>query len=190
MRFWYSVNGKKFFRISVTLYNGGASAYYGTVTDGNNFKATDGTEGTHLQAAFSKSSADESYAHIRNLIYQYIMQPLSTNSSNTRFYLCLDNDTFDDTKYQTSGQLDTSTYTININRSYPGSSVLTITNSGASSITFNSLEYIIGSETGMNYLAADNNTRGTAKTLLIHAIILDEAVTVPAGGTYSITYTT
>lgn len=193
MRFWYSANAKKFFRCNLTNYTSGSS-YYGAITDGNDFKATDGSTGKYVQTYDSTSGYGEG-TKIAGYNAILFVKPFGVAHSNsttaTRYYLCLDNDTFDDAKYNASGSLDTATYTLSINSSYPGSTVITITNSGASSIVFNAIELITAStaNTAGFYLANDNTNRGTIKPFLMNALILDEAVTVPAGGTYSITFT-
>lgn len=194
MRFWYSANGKKFFRCQFGSY-AGSNYYYGSATDGTDFKATDGTTGKYVQ----EYQGDSGQSFAVNKLYSTVMRmamcplgftPLGWSSTNGRYFLCLDNDTFDDTKYAPNGKLDTSTYSMTRNTSFPGYTVLTITNSSDESITFNAIETITAStaETFCFYLSNDNTSRGTVKPFLINALILDEAVTIPAGGTYSVSF--
>lgn len=194
MRYWYSANGKKFFRGNIGTYYA-SNYYYGCMTDGTDFKATDGTTGKYVQEYQGASGSTEGVNRMSNLALRLGVQPFGFSptgwaSTNTRYFLCLDNDTFDDTKYAPNGQLGVSTYSMARNASFPGYTVLTITNSSAESITFNAIEIITGSsaDTYCLYLSTDNTSRGAVKPILIGALILDEAVTIPAGGTYSISF--
>lgn len=179
MGFWYSKNAKLCMRSEQGYYYYSSNKYYGYVHNGENFKATDGTTGTYLYSSSYDSSSSMAILRASNLCYLFLAIP----SSASNIHVCLDNNAWDDTRYSYSGEV--SGITKSIASSFPGSTVVTLTNSTDASLTFNSLVWA-----DYGYLSNASNSQGTASMMLRYAYIFDSPITLEAGQTITVSLTT
>lgn len=177
MGFWYSRNVKLLFRCEIGFWSKTLNDYYGYIHNGENFKAIDGTTGTYLYA-YSKENDDyTAKLSARALVGDFIKLPDSASLD-----VCLDTGAWDDTRYTYEGKI--SGVTTAISQSFPGSTIITVTNSTTAPVTFNALVY-----TKPRYLSDSATSQGTSKTLLQCAYLCDSPVTLEAGQTYTVEFT-
>ena len=185
MGFWYSKNAKLMFRAEYPTKQGGSSSIqYGAVHNGENFTATDGTTGTYLyfssQTYYANSTLAKNAARSSVLSLFIDVEYVGQNC-----IACLDNNEWDDSRYGYTGIV--TGLTITSSQTFPGSTILSITNTTTDSKSFNSL---VWNTTGYlaNSLVAPSEA--TQKTLLRYAYIFDNNITLAAGQTLTVSFTT
>lgn len=179
MGFWYSKNAKLCMRSEQGTYYYSSNKYYGYVHNGENFKATDGTTGTYLYSSNYDSSSSIAALRASYTCCGFLMIPLGVSN----MHVCLDNNAWDDTRYSYSGEV--SGINKSMATSFPGSTVVTLTNTTNASLTFNSLVW-----TEYHNLSDYNNSIGTSKAMLHYAYIFDSSITLEAGQTITVSFTT
>ena len=159
--------------------------YYGYVHNGEKFKSTAGVEHSYLYPYSStESNSSTALYHAASFVCEFLRVPSPTNPNtvgNFTFICCHDDD-YNDSKYTTTNVV--SGISLSWSASYPGSTILTLTNTTTTSKTLNAIlmrKYCRASDSASNY--------GDAFYILTGGILLEEDVTIPPGGTYAITLT-
>ena len=182
MKYWYSRNAKLFFRAEHSTY-GSSSTYYGYIHNGEAFKTIDGDSLTYFYPSGVSSDISSTTALQRAkasiLTDLQAIRWLSDSYHDT--YCCDDND-YDDNKYAINNTV--TGLTINVSAAYPGSNVITITNSTDTPKTMNALLY-----THKGYASNSASNYGISKTLLVGGVLFEEEITIAPGGTYTVTLT-
>ena len=181
MKYWYSRNAKLFFRAEKLAY-GSSSSYFGYIHNGEAFKTIDGSS---LEYFYPSGVSSENSTTIA--VYRAGASVLSDLQAirwidSTHELICCDDNDYDDNKYAINNQV--TGLTINISATYPGSTVITVTNSTDTSKTLNALL-----STHKGYASNSASNYGSAKTLLIGGVLFEEEITITPGGTYTVTLT-
>lgn len=181
MRYWYSNNAKIGFRPHLS-YDGSGSSYYGILSGDHKFKTTAGNEYAKMGDKFPTISSSSSASSLARMLANILTTPFG-GQNITKVHVCLDETTFDDTKYNYNGEVAgiTKAFTSSFDGTNP-CTILTLTNNSGSAVTFNAVEFVTSSYFGDTTLG--NNT----EDILIGAVLLDESVTLASGEVYTITY--
>lgn len=180
MKYWYSRNAKLCLRADYSYYQS-SSAYYPRITNGENFKNTSGNSFPYLFPYLSSYDSGGSYAQKNAMAngFSYVKVPASSSTFTVKYAL---DDDYDDAKYNITNEVTGLTY--GFSATYPGSTVITVTNSTAESKTINAILYFADVN-----MSTQNNNYGSRYTMLVAGILFEEDVTIAPGGTYTVTLT-
>ena len=179
-RLWYSRNAKNALQAAHTPGSSGGF-YWEWIYGDKNFKSLSGTDYTYLRV--NTSGQSETLARSYGAAAMVGLSLPGFSGITPVFKVCMDESTFDDNKYNYSGEI--SGPTVSLVHTSPQTFIYTITNGGDTDITFNALEFGASGFMGSN----DVTNSGTAVTVLKCAIISDEPITIPAGSSYQINVT-
>ena len=182
MKYWYSRNAKLFFRSEIKSY-GSSSSYYGYIHNGETFKTITGDTYSYFYPNGSTYQASSTQANFAAGLYSfYDLQAMHMNDGNIfSMHCCNDND-YDDNKYTISNEV--TGLTINISKTFPGSTVISLINSTDTPKTLNAL---LSTHKGNASGSASNY--GSPATLLVGGVLFEEEITIAPGGTYTVTLT-
>lgn len=178
MKYWYSRNTKLLFRTNSGNY-GSSSSYYGYLYNGEEFKDIQGNTYTYYYGGGSSwSTSSEAVARI----FSSAFEKITANGLLQSLLKCCKDTTFDDSKYAIDNEV--TGLTISVASSYPGSKIITVSNSTDQDKTINALIKV-----DTPYMSNQSVNRGSTQTLIFGGILFEEDITIPAGGAYTITVT-
>ena len=178
MKYWYSRNAKLLFRTNSGSY-GTASSHYGYLYNGEEFKDIQGNTYTYYYGGGSSwNTSGEAVART----FSGAFEKITANGLLQSLMKCCKDTTFDDSKYAIDNEV--TGLTISVASSYPGSKIITVSNSTDQDKTLNALLTF-----STPYMSNSSSDRGSTHSTIYGGILFEEDITIPAGGTYTVTVT-
>lgn len=165
--------------------NGASSYYRGYVHNGEKFKFVGGQEYSYLIPYVSTdSSQSQALYHAAYYVRNFLCvpNPSEPNTVSEFTFTCCRDDDYNDSKYAITNAV--SGISLSWSASYPGSTILTLTNTSTENKTLNAILM-----TKSCNFSDTLGSYGSPAPILTGGILLEEDITIPPGGSYSITFT-